>query len=230
MKPALVVYTHTDMKDVWNMFFGQCKKYMNDYVIYVCVNKQIDELPSEYTVILYDDSMPYTDRWLQLLPQIKEELILFLHEDMILLDNPDHELLELYTEFISVGRVSSVKLIFAGDVASPSFVHPTLVSNSLSKLSVQPTIIKKETFNNILRQVGSRNIWDFETAVSPRLGEFMVKVGTEKKRGMYHYDSQVFPYTATAINKGKWNYSEYKAELDILFAEYNIDVNVRGTV
>ena len=120
----------------------------NDYVVYVCVDKQIDELPNEYNIILYDDSVPYTDRWLQLLPQIKEDIILFLHEDMVLLDNPNHELLELYTELISVGKASSIKLLFAGDIASPSFIHPTLVSNSFSKLSVQPTIIKKETFNN----------------------------------------------------------------------------------
>jgi hypothetical protein len=58
----------------------------------------------------------------------------------------------------------------------------------------------------------------------------MVRVGDEKKRGMYHYDSSVFPYIATAINKGKWNYSEYQTELDSLFAEYQINPFERGIV
>jgi hypothetical protein len=58
----------------------------------------------------------------------------------------------------------------------------------------------------------------------------MVKLGNEIKRGVYHCDSIVFPYIATAINKGKWNTSEYKKELDILFKEYNINPNMRGEV
>jgi hypothetical protein len=39
MKPTIVIYTHTDMKDVWPMFFGQFKKYISDYNVYVCVNR-----------------------------------------------------------------------------------------------------------------------------------------------------------------------------------------------
>jgi hypothetical protein len=40
----------------------------------------------------------------------------------------------------------------------------------------------------------------------------------------------VFPYIATAINKGKWNMSEYRGELDILFEEYGINPFYRGIV
>ena len=50
----------------------------------------------------------------------------------------------------------------------------------------------------------------------------------KKKRGLYHYDSLVFPYIATAINKGKWNYNEYQKELDELFTEYEINPFERG--
>ena len=58
----------------------------------------------------------------------------------------------------------------------------------------------------------------------------MCKVGGEKKRGMYHYDSIVFPYICTAIVKGKWNMNEYQNELDKLFGEYNINPFERGIV
>ena len=56
----------------------------------------------------------------------------------------------------------------------------------------------------------------------------MVRIGGERKRGLYHYDSLVFPYIATAINKGKWNYNEYQKELDIFFTEYEINPFERG--
>jgi len=42
------------------------------------------------------------------------------------------------------------------------------------------------------------------------------------KRGMHHYDSSVFPYTASALVKGKWC-SEYKNELTELLRMYDID-------
>ena len=45
---------------------------------------------------------------------------------------------------------------------------------------------------------------------------------------MSHWDSKVYPYVATAIVKGKWNYSEYESELSSLHKEYNVDKNIRG--
>ena len=72
------------------------------------------------------------------------------------------------------------------------------------------------------------NIWEFEESIVSSGRDFMVKVGNEKKRGIYHYDSPVFPYIATAINKGKWNMTEYYKELDLLFKEYNINPFNRG--
>jgi hypothetical protein len=47
---------------------------------------------------------------------------------------------------------------------------------------------------------------------------------------MYHWDSDVYPYVATAVVKGKWSYSEYVDELTELLGEYEIDPDVRGKV
>jgi hypothetical protein len=230
MNIPIILYTHTDMKDVWPMAFGQIKKYLVDFKIYVAVNATDSLIPSEFTTILYDDTLAYTNRWQQILHEISESTILFLHEDMIVLGTPDADLIQTYLELIESKKIRSVKLIFAGDKASPSFIHPTLVSNEFAKLSVQPTIIGKESFIQILTEAGRKNIWDFENSVSRYIGDFMAYVGTETKRGMFHYDSYVFPYIATAINKGKWNYTEYKQELDILFSEYSINPALRGVV
>lgn len=226
----IILYTHTDMKDIWPMAFGQIKKYLCDFKIYVAVNEDDDAIPSEYSRLLYDDTITYTERWKSILNQLQENTILFLHEDMILLGAPDIDLLETYTNLVESNKIRSVKLLFAGDTSVPSYIHPTLVSNDLAKFSIQPTILTKHTFIQILEDVGKKNIWEFEIAVSRHFGDFMVRVGKEQKRGMFHYDSSVFPYIATAINKGKWNYTEYKSELDSLFVEYSINPNGRGVV
>ena len=47
---------------------------------------------------------------------------------------------------------------------------------------------------------------------------------------MFHYDSNAYPYVATAIVKGKWNMSGYPNELNRILKENNIDKNVRGEV
>ena len=102
------------------------------------------------------------------------------------------------------------------------------VFNSFSKFSIQPTIIRKDILLQIASNVGALNIWDFENAIVGSGMDFMARRGDEKKRGLYHYDSFVYPYVATAINKGKWNLKEYTEELNPIFDEYNINPFERG--
>ena len=43
-----------------------------------------------------------------------------------------------------------------------------------------------------------------------------------------HFESEVYPYVATGVVKGKWNVSEYPTVLDRIFTDYNIDPSIRG--
>ena len=223
----IIVYTHTDMKDIWPMFFGQLKKYVGDTKIYVAVNKDDTQI-SDYIRIIYDDSKEYTERWKAILEQIEEETFMFMHEDMILFDKLNFQLLEKYIGYVSNEVVDSVKLILAGSEFEQSSIDSTLVTNEYSKFSIQPTITRKDIFKEKVNSVSSLNIWQFEEAISITGKDFMVKIGGERKRGIYHYDSLVFPYIATAINKGKWNLNEYTKELNPMFEEYNINPFERG--
>ena len=223
----IIVYTHTDMKDVWPMFFGQLKKYIGDTKVYVAVNEDDTQI-SDNIRIIYDDSKEYTQRWKEILEQIEEETFIFLHEDMILFDEIDFELLEKYIKYVKDGLAESVKLILAGDRFDEWPVEKTLVTNQYAKFSIQPTITQKKIFNQLVENLPPMSIWQFEDAIISAGRDFMIRLGNEKKRGIYHYDSLIFPYIATAINKGKWNYNEYQKELDSLFREYNINPFERG--
>jgi hypothetical protein len=225
----LIVYTHTDMKDVWAMFFGQLKKYIGNTKVYVAVNKE-DKLLSEYNQIVYDDTKLYTQRWAEILELIEDGTFMFIHEDMILFDKVDFQSLERYIGYVKDNLVESIKLILAGDRFDEWSGDKTLVTNEFSKFSIQPTIVQKRVFQQLVQTLQPMNIWNFEQAILSTGRDFMVKMGEEKKRGIFHYDSPVFPYIATAINKGKWNYSEYQTELDSLFKEYNINPFERGIV
>ena len=223
----IVVYTHTDVSDLWPMFFGELKSYMSDSNVYVAVNKKDDRL-SEYNQIHYDDSKPYTERCKEILSQIKEDVIIFLHEDMILIGSPMIDNLNKYISYVSDDKVKSIKLIsIVGDFQCWES-DKTVINNKDTKFSIQPTIIKTKTFLDLISKVEPLNIWEFEDRVPVEEGHYMVSLGNEKRRGIYHNDSYIFPYISTAINKGKWNYSEYEKELNTLFNIYNINPFERG--
>lgn len=224
----LVIYTHSDYKDVWKLLFGQIKKYLPNQKVYVLSDSPADEIPSEYTTIVYNDSNVYTDRLKECLSQIDEDVVLFQHEDMILFDNPKVELFDKYIDYVKGGIIDSVKLIYVQENDRVSDIDSTLISNQYSKFSIQPTLIKLKNFVSLLESTQPLNIWDFELAVPAEGKHYMVRLGEERKRGMYHCDSIIYPYIATAITKGKWNYGEYMNELDELFNEYGIVPFERG--
>jgi len=222
----IVVYTHTDMVDTWDMFFTQLKKYLPENKIYVGIDKEHSHL-SEYNQITYDDTKEYTQRWKDILSKLTEEVFLFLHEDMILFDDVKMDFIERYFDLVNEGKVDSVKMSYTNSTNPASDIDDTLIP---SAFSIQPTLISKKSFVSLLESVPPLNIWKFEEAIESNDNHYMVRLGNEKQRGIYHCDSIVFPYIATAINKGKWNMSEYTIELDKLFGEYNINPFERGII
>ena len=83
----LLVYTHTDCKDIWKMFFNQVNKYLPRIQKIILVNKDDSDIPLEYQKIFYNENLNYTKRVAQCLEQLHNETILFIHEDMILFED-----------------------------------------------------------------------------------------------------------------------------------------------
>jgi len=227
----ILIYTHSDYKDVWPLLFGQLKKYINKPKVYVLNNKSDLDIPNDYLTIIYDERNQYTERLKEGLSKIsdEDETLLFMHEDMILFDTPKIDIINRYIDYIKNDIVDSVKLIYVSDVDITSDFDETLINNRYAKFSIQPTLINKKFFIKLINSTPPLNIWDFEINVSNEGRNFLCKLGGEKKRGLYHYDSIIFPYIATAIVKGKWNLNEYNTELNHLFYEYNIKL-IRETI
>lgn len=226
----VITYSHTDYSDVWEPFLSRFRKYFPDTKIYFCVNYTDQELPHDVTPVFYEESKCYTQRLSQCLSQITSRVVLFLHEDMILYDTPLYDKLEDYTRYVEEGKAHSIKLIPVGTILARPEIDASLAYTTYSKFSIQPTIIHTDSLLRLLEEAGDATIWEFESIVKQRDTDYVSYLGTEDKRGMYHFDSKVFPYTATAIVKGKWNFSEYSRELKEVLAECSIDINVRGIV
>jgi len=236
MKPTIVVYTHTDVVDVWKPFFGQTEKYLNDFKKVIFVNKNNEDIPSDYQIIIYDDTKNYRERLLHCLEAIDDEYFVFHHEDMFLYGEPDIQRILDYTKYLNSNfEMSFIKLIRGGvSVGESDRNIPQLkkITNKFDYIfAIQPCIWKKHKLIEMISHCHGADIWDFEVKAQEAcrlrgiLGWYVDDGGIQ--RGKYHWDSKVYPYVATAVVKGRWNTREYPKELSLIFEEYNVDLSKR---
>ena len=229
-----VVYTHTDCLDVWDVFFGQTKKFVPDEIKKtVFVNKKHDNLPDDYDVVLYDDKLTYTERVSMCISEIKEEYTLYHHEDMFLYSQPDWTKISSYIDYMVEENYDSVRLIKSGEMGGYSATDDLMQIPMYSHCNfvLQPTVIKTNRMVELFEKSKKTNIWDFEVDVQRvckevRLNSLYADTSDVKIGG--HFESEVYPYVATGVVKGKWNVSEYPTVMDKIFADYNIDSSIRG--
>jgi hypothetical protein len=247
-KIALVVNTVSKNCDLWNMFFSQIDKHIplnffsNKYVFVDEPNKTIPDL---YTTIIYDKKDVYRDQFLNSIKQVKEEFCLYISEDYILYNDILVDKLLSYQQFMELDNTIAFIRLHRGEVGYSDII-PYNLSNELFYVnrylpyyySQTATIWRTKDLEKIHETGPKLHIgnsdwqnsfeWNANTACLNlnKTGLFVYRF--ESKRGMYHYDSSVFPYIATALVKGRWNISEYKNELIPLINEYGIDITQRG--
>tara|TARA_R110000824_G_scaffold8429_13_gene38276 strand:+ start:15002 stop:15721 length:720 start_codon:yes stop_codon:yes gene_type:complete len=233
---AFILYTHSDCSDIWKPFFTQLEKWFPEAQNrYIFVNENNDQIDESFTVVEYDDALSYTKRVSSCLSFVKEDYMIYLHEDMILYDRVNPKNMEKLIDVARSKDIDFVKLLRGPESITNGFEDYTglytIPHSSEYLFSIQPHICKTESMM-ILFDGFNIDIWNFELQCQNKLrtNNFLC-VGVyhgEHKRGRHHYNSSTFPYIATAIVKGKWNYSEYKKELDTIFNTYNIDKTKRG--
>lgn len=238
MKSALIYYSHSDYSDIWPLMFGQTDKYFSkDVKKYLFIDKKVNVEKKGWFIINYEDNELYQNRVAFCLKQVKEDLVLFNHEDMILYDKPDFKELEKIEKYILDNKSNIVKLIKSEIEPNSSIKmkeNGFYLNEKNCYFSIQPSICKKEKLLQIYENTLGNNIWNFEInsskyAIRNQIKSMHYFLGTEKKIGQFHWESKIFPYMATAIVKGKWNMLEYKKELNLMLDEYKIDCTIRGT-
>lgn len=221
----VVVYTHSSYSDVLDIFGKQAEKFNLKYSVIS---------NAENADIIYSEDLSYSQRLLSSLSQVKDDIILFLHEDMFLYKQFDQDRVDYYSNYLSENPLSFIRLAKTG-ACNTWHREPTLqqiINPSFDFFAVQPTLWKIQDFIKFLEAAGDKTIWDLErhgAEINSKLGlNGAIHYEGEPRRGG-HYDSNIFPYVATAIVKGKWNISEYPELVEIL-NEYGADISLRGAV
>ena len=231
-------YTHTNCNDLWKPYFGQLEKHSPPIKHTVIINSISQEIPCEQ--IQYYDDKNYCQEYAWCLEQLEEDYVIYMQEDFFLYHDVDEERLLEYLEILkSDESLSFIRLINSGLVSNQKYeshdslfyVTPPDQDHTLDTcFSMQPTIWNKQRLIDLYRECG-RQTFGEDGFIAPmnKLGiKGLYHFENEFKRGMMHYDSNVFPYTCTAVVRKKWNTLEYELELSRIAEEYNLDLSGRG--
>lgn len=220
-----VVYTNNNCIDVYNIFKSQHQKF-SDLELFTISNFA----GSEY---IYQNNDSYYSAWVGGLEKIQDDYFIYNQEDFILYDKVNTEKLKELQNFLENTNYSFVRLIRSGQNLSNIQVGENLYETgrmSYPLFSMQATIWKKEKFIELYNHT-KQDLWfeydEYETACRELEIYGVYYYAGERPRGG-HFDSSVYPYIATAVVKGQWNYSEYEKELQPIFMEYGINPFIRG--
>lgn len=155
---------------------------------------------------------------------------------MFLYDSPNIDRVTSYPSIMNHHGIDCIKLLKGGEKSDiPFYKYDGLkeISNtSRWSFAIQPTIWNTKSYLKLCENISNQSIWEFERNGQQVFKDLHMRAlytyRGEPKRGKHHWDSSVFPYIATAIGKGKWNFGEYKKELTVILEEYNIDYAIRG--
>ena len=232
---ALVVDTNSNYSDVWEPCFARLKKYNSGAKVYVCTDTAAG-IPSEYHPIIYDNSESYRNQMLSCLKQVKEKYIIYTSEDYILYDYVKQSLIEKVANILSETGYSFCKFIKGPEKTTPFNLDENLNEIDFQDANLfaqQASIWNTRDFQRIFEAAPSDNTrMEHEPGGSEICRQLSIRglqyySGT-KKRGIHHYDSEIYPCIATAVVKGLWNMSEYPQELSEVVNEFRINLNDRG--
>ncbi len=233
---ALVMYSHSSYADVWPIYFEQAEKFMLPEIkkyIFVDIKANIDLIPKDWHIVVYEDSLQYHQKAAKCLLAVKEDYVLFTHEDMFLYAEPNYTALNEVLYNLQSDKLDYVVLSRTSVPRSVDYINDHLHDYTMDDnwiFAIQPAIWKRLCLYKVYSSTSSSTIWDFEVkaqhAARKMRGAFLYY--GESLRGSAHYDSIVYPYCATALVKGHWNMREYSRELTPILERHGIDPNIRG--
>jgi hypothetical protein len=228
-----IAYTNSKCSDIWEMFVKENQKHTK---MPLCMIS--DKLPNDFhgNILLYKNEEPYYEVWINAVKNFGNNYFIYLQEDFILYNDVNETKIEEYVEFLK----NNPKYSFVRLLKSENFHNKKLSSTlyevesfNINAFAMQPTIWRTSDYIMLLNLVQSK-VWYDEDSYRNKMNDLNMMgayhYDGEKKAGRSHYDSNVYPYIATALVRGKWNMSEYNIQLNKLINEYNININKRGII
>lgn len=227
-----VAYTNSNCIDLWEIFQKQTIKHCSLPLYLIS-----DKVPENFGfkgLHIYDNKEPYYKVWIDALEKFDSDYFIYLQEDFFLYDKVDENKLNEYLNFLKENKqYSFVRLLKSGELNNKKVTNSLyeIESSNRDIFSMQATIWKTKDYIKLLDWVKDQKWLENEKYRNACIFlniKGLYHYDNEPIRGMAHYDSNVYPYIATALVKGKWNLSEYNKELGFILNENNINIEKRG--
>jgi hypothetical protein len=229
-----VAYTNSNCSDLWSTFQNQIKRHTN-IPLYMISDVEVGNINLSGQFI-YDNNDSYYKVWVDALSNFDSEFFIYLQEDFFLYKNVNEEKLNDYLNFLKNNpEYSFVRLLKSGNLGNTKLTETLYEIESTNPyiFAMQATIWRTKDYILLMEKVKEPK-WLENTNYTKIMKEINMKgvyhYDNEPKRGGNHFDSNVYPYIATALVKGKWIMSEYSEELLPILKENNIDFNKRGII
>jgi len=247
-KTCLIVNTVSKNHDIWKMFFDQINKFVTSdffHKKYIFVDNDLEKTPEDYEVIRYDSNVKYRDQFVSCIEHVQEEYCIYISEDYILYDTVDEQKINQFKDILNQhSSLSFIRFMRGGVYDGPFDQHSDnlyYVPQDKDYFYTNQAALWRTRDLKKIHDLGpnlhiANKDWQnsFEYQATKICNELNIQglfchYG-ESKRGLYHYDSKVFPHISTALVKGKWNMSEYPDEMGKLIKKYKINIMKRGWV
>lgn len=249
-KIGLVVNTISKNQDVWEMFFSQMKKHAPDTLFdkkYIFVDEGTPDPAPDYETYYYSTQDVYQQQFVSCIEKVTQEYCIYISEDYILYDDIQDAAIERYLKVLEDDRALSFIRFMRGGIADLNFPlyrdHADLhrLHHSFPYFYTNQAALWRTADLAKIHKAGPalhignedwENSFEYQATATCRALDIqgLYCYWGEPKRGLYHYDSIVFPHISTALVKGQWNMSEYPSLLRPLLESYDINITDRGAV
>lgn len=245
---ALIINTISKNSDIWKPFFDSIERYVSKEFFskkYVFVDEDLSSIPQDYDVIKYDPGQTYKEQFCSCIGSVDQEYCIYISEDYILYSSIDETTINQFKEVLNRENFLSFIRFMRGGVYDGPFKEHL---NNLYRVPIdkeyfytnQAALWRTKDLKKVhdlgpnlhIANKDWRNSFEYQATKvcnEMKMQGLFCHYG-ESKRGLYHYDSKVFPHISTALVKGKWNMSEYPEKMSNLIKEYKINIMKRGWV
>lgn len=232
---CILLYSHSDYSDLWDLTFGQIYKHvdLNTVPIVFCVNRlDAYKIDDRIKIHYYDDKHQYTDRVLSIVENLNYDHILFIHEDWVLIDNFIHNYVLNLIKCMkdnNILHVRSYKNFGNSNMKSDVYINDicNIPKDAASFVSLQPGIWEKNTLKDLF-MIKSNKPNILEQLSNPILRHKYNHSFFYESNSIIAEESKMFPHIHT-ITYGRWAMCNDKRNiLDSLMLKYKIDKKKRG--
>tara|TARA_Y100000310_G_C20687695_1_gene820150 strand:- start:802 stop:1515 length:714 start_codon:yes stop_codon:yes gene_type:complete len=230
---ALIIDTNSNYSDVWPPCFDRLRRHIPSVKKYAFTDRK-EDIPSDIIPVLYNNSETYRNQFLSCIKQISEKYIIYTSEDYILFGDVNTKEIEKISEVLDNTDYSFCKFIKGPENTEHMKDNLFIIDQESPNLfAQQASLWDTRDFESIFEAAPSESTrMQHEPQGSRLCRELGIKglqhYSGNSKRGLFHYDSEIFSCVATAVVKGLWNLTEYPEEMKSIGEEYKINYEIRG--